>query len=69
MQEAASRLGALSPLNILGRGYSITFGLTDGKIIKDAAWVRIGDPIKTRLHKGEVVSYVKEANKNGGTKI
>ncbi len=69
LQEAASQLNSLSPLNILGRGYSITFGLPEGRIIKDAAWAKTGDLIKTRLHKGEIVSFVKEVNKNGGSQI
>ncbi|MDP2940801.1 MAG: exodeoxyribonuclease VII large subunit [Candidatus Omnitrophota bacterium] len=69
LQEAASQLNSLSPLNILGRGYSITFGLPEGRVIKDAALAKTGDLIKTRLHKGEIVSFVREVNKNGGSQI
>jgi exodeoxyribonuclease VII large subunit len=56
--KAAERLSGLSPLNILSRGYSITFVMPQGEIIKDAQSVKAGDIIKTRLHKGEIASKV-----------
>jgi len=61
---AAEKLFSLSPLNILSRGYSITFKMPENEIIKDAKFIKIGDSIKTRLYKGEVLSQVKEVNKN-----
>ncbi|MFA4888874.1 MAG: exodeoxyribonuclease VII large subunit [Candidatus Omnitrophota bacterium] len=60
LQEAVSRLGALSPLNILGRGYSITFKLPEGVVLKDARLLKAGDELKTRLGKGEIFSKVTE---------
>jgi exodeoxyribonuclease VII large subunit len=57
---ATEKLSSLSPLNILGRGYSITFKLADGEIVKEASVLKAGDDIKTRLHRGEVISIVKE---------
>jgi exodeoxyribonuclease VII large subunit len=54
------KLSSLSPLNILSRGYSITFKIADGAIIKEASSLKAGDSIQTRLHKGEVISVVKE---------
>ena len=62
---AAEKLSSLSPLNILNRGYSITFRSPEGLVIKEAATLRQGDMIKTRLHKGEVFSKVTEVKKNG----
>ncbi|MFA5144886.1 MAG: exodeoxyribonuclease VII large subunit [Candidatus Omnitrophota bacterium] len=59
------KLSGLSPLNILNRGYSITFKLPDGAVIKDTGFVKKGDTIKTRLHKGEILSQVMEVRKNG----
>lgn len=56
----AEKLSSLSPLNILGRGYSITFKLPQGKTIKDSRGLSAGDIIKTKLHKGEVLSQVTE---------
>jgi exodeoxyribonuclease VII large subunit len=67
LQEAASRLNGLSPLNILGRGYSITFALSGGRIIKDAAGLKPGDFIRTRLHQGKILSQVREVEKDGGS--
>jgi len=64
---AVEKLSSLSPLNILGRGYSITFKLSDNAVIKDASGLRAGDSIRTRLHKGEVTSTVKEVTKNDGS--
>jgi len=55
---AIGKLSSLSPLNILGRGYSITFKIPQDSIIKDAKFIKIGDTIKTKLHKGEILSEV-----------
>jgi len=52
------KLNSLSPLNILSRGYSITFVLSSGEILKEAASVKEGEKLKTRLYKGEVFSQV-----------
>ncbi|MCX5716280.1 MAG: exodeoxyribonuclease VII large subunit [Candidatus Omnitrophica bacterium] len=52
------RLEALSPLAILGRGYSITFNKVDGKIIKNAAPLKCGDRVETRVCKGKFISIV-----------
>ncbi|MGD0336406.1 MAG: exodeoxyribonuclease VII large subunit [Candidatus Omnitrophota bacterium] len=62
---AAEKLSSLSPLNILSRGYSITFKVRDGAIIKEAQNIKTGEIIKTRLHKGEILSKVTEVVKNG----
>ena len=62
LHRAIEKLAALSPVNILARGYGITFQMPHGAILKDAANVSPGDTIKTRLHKGEIVSKVTEVN-------
>jgi exodeoxyribonuclease VII large subunit len=59
------KLSSLSPLNILGRGYSITFVMPQGAVLKEAHSLNVGDTIKTRLHKGEVLSRVTEIEKSG----
>lgn len=56
--KAAEKLSGLSPLNILSRGYSITFKMPAGEIIKDVMSLESGDIIKTMLHKGEVTSKI-----------
>ncbi len=53
-------LSSLNPLNILARGYSVTFSFPEGRIVKDAGAVKKGDKIKTKLHKGEIISEIKE---------
>ncbi len=60
VSKAIEKLSGLSPLNILSRGYSITFKMPEDAIIKDIKSVNIGDIIKTRMHRGEIVSQVKE---------
>jgi len=57
--KAIEKLSSLSPLNILARGYSITFKMPEEKVIKDATSVKSGDTIKTRLNKGEILSEVR----------
>jgi exodeoxyribonuclease VII large subunit len=54
---ASARLDALSPLNVLTRGYSLT-QTADGAVLRDAGKVRIGDTLRTRLHRGQVSSLV-----------
>lgn len=56
----AGKLETLSPLAILGRGYSITTKFADGVIIKDAASLKAGDSVQTRLGKGKFRSRVEE---------
>ncbi|MGA2775171.1 MAG: exodeoxyribonuclease VII large subunit [Candidatus Omnitrophota bacterium] len=56
------KLASLSPLNILARGYSITFKMPGEEIIKSTQGLKTGDAIKTRLHKGEIISRVTEVN-------
>ena len=63
--KAVEKLANLSPLNILSRGYSIAFAMPEGKIIKDAALLKAGEMIKTKLHKGEVLSQVREVKTDG----
>jgi exodeoxyribonuclease VII large subunit len=53
----AGRLQTLSPLNVLARGYSLTH-TADGRLLKDAEAVGIGETITTRLAAGELVSRV-----------
>ncbi len=56
--QAAASLEALSPVAILGRGYSITRLESTQEILKDAARARAGDRIVTRLGKGRIISKV-----------
>ncbi|MFB3814320.1 MAG: exodeoxyribonuclease VII large subunit [Terriglobales bacterium] len=57
-----SSLNALSPLNVLERGYALVFDST-GKLVKDAAQVNAGDEIRARLSRGEIRAKVTESAK------
>ena len=59
---AASHLESLSPLSVLGRGYSLTQRLSDGQLVRDAAELAVGDEIATRFSRGSVVSRVERMN-------
>lgn len=54
------KLGVLSPLAVLSRGYSLSMLLPDGAIIKEAAKLKKGDLVKTILEKGAFTSSVEE---------
>ena len=57
LSSSAAALSALSPLQVLTRGYSVT--LTDaGKAVQDVSQVQRGQAIRTRLHRGEIWSVV-----------
>lgn len=58
--RATARLAGLSPLNVLARGYSITFKFPGDEVVKDAGQLKPGDTIKSRLHKGEITSEIKD---------
>ena len=57
LELLSQRLHDASPERLLARGYSLT--LKEGKVVKDAAQLRPGDEIQTRLAQGEVRSIVR----------
>jgi exodeoxyribonuclease VII large subunit len=60
----AERMGRalemLSPLAILERGYALVFD-AEGKLVKDAAQVKVGDEISAKVSRGEIRSVVKRS--------
>ena len=54
----AEKAGMLSPLNVLSRGYSITWKSPGNTILKNAASVSVSDTVKTRLGRGEITARV-----------
>ena len=56
-QGVTGRLNALNPLAILERGYSVSFN-EKGEILKEVKRLSVGDTLRTRLHKGSLVSKV-----------
>ncbi|MEG1789546.1 MAG: exodeoxyribonuclease VII large subunit [Oscillospiraceae bacterium] len=55
----ASKLDALSPLKVLGRGYSIAID-ENGAAVKTAASVSVGDRLSLRLSEGALACRVEE---------
>jgi exodeoxyribonuclease VII large subunit len=60
VEAAAGRLGTLSPLNVLARGYSLT-RTADGAVVRNPEQVRPGDRIRTTVEHGQILSRVEEA--------
>jgi exodeoxyribonuclease VII large subunit len=58
LERAIARLRLLGPEQVLARGYSITTDAASGAIVRDAAKVKHGQRLKTRLQLGEVTSLV-----------
>jgi len=58
-ESGVGRLQSLSPLAVLGRGYSLTRRPT-GAIVRRAEDVRVGDPIEILLHEGALGARVEE---------
>ena len=55
-----SRLESLSPLAVLGRGYSITERPADGRVIRAAGELTPGEQISTRFARGQAISRVEK---------
>lgn len=57
MAHLAQRLNTVSPLNTLGRGYSI-LQTTSGEVVQHTQQVSVGDTVRARLREGELVCRV-----------
>jgi exodeoxyribonuclease VII large subunit len=60
LSAVSGKLDSLSPLAVLGRGYSLTQDAKSGRLITMAKQLKMGQEIRTRLGEGVVVSKVKE---------
>jgi len=58
LDHLTAQLQALSPTNILDRGYALVFD-AKGELVKDAAQVKAGDEITARVAKGKIGAVVK----------
>jgi exodeoxyribonuclease VII large subunit len=54
------RIESLSPLAVLGRGYSLTQRTADGQLIRAAAELSPGQQITTRFARGQTISRVEQ---------
>jgi exodeoxyribonuclease VII large subunit len=59
IETTVAQLHNLSPLAILGRGYSILSRVRDGAILRRSQDVRVGEEIIARLSQGELNCTVK----------
>lgn len=60
LERYEEKISLINPVNILKRGYSITF--KNGRVIKDVDNINEGDIIETQLYKGKIKSKVEGKN-------
>lgn len=60
VRSFAAALDSLSPLAILGRGYSIVQTVPEGLIVRRARDVSVGDEIRARLAEGQLLASVRQ---------
>jgi exodeoxyribonuclease VII large subunit len=58
LEAQAAQLQSLSPLNVIGRGYSLTRKEADGTLVRDAGQVKPGELLLTYLQHGQIRSRV-----------
>ncbi|MBI3621934.1 MAG: exodeoxyribonuclease VII large subunit [Nitrospirae bacterium] len=63
VEHRLAQLHGLSPLAILGRGYSIARRLSDGRILRSAGSVAPGERLTILLHEGELLANVEEVRR------
>lgn len=69
VDRLADRLGALSPLAVLGRGYSITLHGATGRAVRRASDVEAGVEVKTLLGGGDSIRSKVTGSKRGDEEI
>lgn len=60
IESAGARLESLSPLAVLGRGYSLTRRVADGHVVRDGRQLGPGDRISTLFARGQALSRVEQ---------
>ena len=61
LAPVAARLGSLSPLAVLERGYSIVYKMPDGRIVKDSGSVKAGDLLRITFASGSSLARVEKS--------
>ena len=57
-RSCATRLEAMSPLAVLGRGYAVAWNADRTQVLRDAAEVKPGDTVRVTLSRGEIETKV-----------
>ena len=57
LAATASKLDALSPLKVLGRGYAIGY-TADGQALDSVSAIKVGDDITWKVSDGRIMSRV-----------
>ena len=60
LEDVAATLNSLSPLAVLGRGYSLTRAIPENTLVRDAATLRPGDRVRLTFAQGEAQARVEE---------
>lgn len=60
LQELSTALGSLSPLAVLGRGYSLTRTIPAGTVVVDAGQLRPGDQVRLMFAAGEAIARIEQ---------
>ncbi len=60
LKQTISRLVNLNPLAILSRGFSVTYLDLEQRVLKNTRGLKKGDILKTKLHKGVIISRIEE---------
>ncbi len=60
LAHGSERLGGLSPLAVLERGYSIAHKMPEGRIVKDSGAVDIGDRLRVTFARGRALCRVEQ---------
>ncbi|MEA4902461.1 exodeoxyribonuclease VII large subunit [Desulfitobacterium sp.] len=60
----ATQLDLLSPLAILGRGYSLTYN-SEGQLLRSSRGANPGDQVKVRLHEGALTCQILTTDNEG----
>lgn len=64
LKAIVAQLETLSPFKVMLRGYSITFKVSDGSLVREVRSVKSGEAIKTMVSDGQIISVVSKSVDN-----